>query len=102
VLMGYYNRSTSIGVERFQARPRTAGRTAHRRRPAAGRGRASCACRRLADAACNFIRLATPTTDDSALPAVLRNTSGFVYYVVDPRHHRHAVGQRDAEVRKGG
>jgi tryptophan synthase alpha chain len=29
----------------------------------------------------NFIRLATPTTDDNRLPAVLANTSGFVYYV---------------------
>jgi tryptophan synthase alpha chain len=29
----------------------------------------------------NFIRLATPTTDDRRLPAVLNNTSGFVYYV---------------------
>lgn len=29
----------------------------------------------------NFIRLATPTTDDARLPAVLKNTSGFVYYV---------------------
>ena len=29
----------------------------------------------------NFIRLATPTTDDKRLPAVLRNTSGFLYYV---------------------
>lgn len=29
----------------------------------------------------NFIRLATPTTDDHRLPAVLKNTSGFVYYV---------------------
>ena len=29
----------------------------------------------------NFIRLATPTTDDKRLPAVLRNTAGFVYYV---------------------
>lgn len=29
----------------------------------------------------NFIRLATPTTDDKRLPAVLSNTSGFVYYV---------------------
>jgi tryptophan synthase alpha chain len=32
-------------------------------------------------AALNFIRLATPTTDDKRLPAVLNNTSGFVYYV---------------------
>ncbi|MEC9102222.1 MAG: tryptophan synthase subunit alpha, partial [Pseudomonadota bacterium] len=29
----------------------------------------------------NFIRLATPTTDDRRLPKVLQNTSGFVYYV---------------------
>ena len=29
----------------------------------------------------NFIRLATPTTDDARLPAVLANTSGFLYYV---------------------
>jgi tryptophan synthase alpha chain len=29
----------------------------------------------------NFIRLATPTTDDARAPAVFRNTSGFVYYV---------------------
>jgi tryptophan synthase alpha chain len=29
----------------------------------------------------NFIRLATPTTDDKRLPAVLANSSGFVYYV---------------------
>ncbi|MFV0302713.1 MAG: tryptophan synthase subunit alpha [Paracoccus sp. (in: a-proteobacteria)] len=29
----------------------------------------------------NFIRLATPTTDDRRLPAVVKNTSGFVYYV---------------------
>ncbi|MQY43642.1 tryptophan synthase subunit alpha [Epibacterium sp. SM1969] len=29
----------------------------------------------------NFIRLATPTTDDARLPRVMQNTSGFVYYV---------------------
>ncbi|MFT6074069.1 MAG: tryptophan synthase alpha chain [Yoonia sp.] len=29
----------------------------------------------------NFIRLATPTTDDKRLPKVLQNTSGFLYYV---------------------
>jgi tryptophan synthase alpha chain len=29
----------------------------------------------------NFIRLATPTTDQRRLPMVLQNTSGFVYYV---------------------
>jgi tryptophan synthase alpha chain len=29
----------------------------------------------------NFVRLATPTTDAKRLPAVLKNTSGFLYYV---------------------
>lgn len=33
------------------------------------------------NAGLNFIRLATPTTDDKRLPKVLENTSGFVYYV---------------------
>jgi len=33
------------------------------------------------EAGLNFIRLATPTTDDRRLPKVLENTSGFVYYV---------------------
>src|SRR6266446_3546786 len=36
---------------------------------------------RALKAGMNFIRLATPTTDDKRLPAVLANTSGFVYYV---------------------
>ena len=38
-------------------------------------------CIPAAGAGLNFIRLATPTTDDRRLPAVLANTSGFVYYV---------------------
>ena len=38
-------------------------------------------CLPTLEAGLNFIRLATPTTDDKRLPAVLRNTSGFVYYV---------------------
>ncbi len=38
-------------------------------------------CLPALDAGLNFIRLATPTTDDKRLPTVLRNTSGFVYYV---------------------
>ena len=38
-------------------------------------------CKPALDAGLNFIRLATPTTDDKRLPAVLANTSGFVYYV---------------------
>ncbi|RFC63030.1 tryptophan synthase subunit alpha [Fulvimarina endophytica] len=38
-------------------------------------------CLPALEAGLNFIRLATPTTDDKRLPAVLKNTSGFVYYV---------------------
>jgi tryptophan synthase alpha chain len=38
-------------------------------------------CKPAMQAGLNFIRLATPTTDDQRLPAVLANTSGFVYYV---------------------
>jgi len=38
-------------------------------------------CLPAAAAGLNFIRLATPTTDDRRLPTVVRNTSGFVYYV---------------------
>jgi tryptophan synthase alpha chain len=38
-------------------------------------------CKPALNAGLNFIRLATPTTDDRRLPAVLANTSGFVYYV---------------------
>lgn len=38
-------------------------------------------CLPAAKAGLNFIRLATPTTDDRRLPAVVANTSGFVYYV---------------------
>ncbi|MEC9369377.1 MAG: tryptophan synthase subunit alpha [Pseudomonadota bacterium] len=38
-------------------------------------------CLPAVKAGLNFIRLATPTTDDRRLPAVLANTSGFVYYV---------------------
>jgi tryptophan synthase alpha chain len=38
-------------------------------------------CLPALEAGLNFIRLTTPTTDDRRLPAVLANTSGFVYYV---------------------
>jgi tryptophan synthase alpha chain len=38
-------------------------------------------CLPALEAGLNFVRLATPTTDDKRLPAVLANTSGFVYYV---------------------
>ncbi len=38
-------------------------------------------CRPAVDAGLNWIRMATPTTDDARLPVVLENSSGFVYYV---------------------
>ena len=80
VLMGYYNPIYIYGVARFLADAKAAGvdglivvdlppeEDTELSLPASGAG-------------LNFIRLATPTTDDRRLPAVLANTSGFVYYV---------------------
>ncbi|WP_028031407.1 tryptophan synthase subunit alpha [Gemmobacter nectariphilus] len=80
VLMGYYNPIYSRGVDRFLADAKEAGidglivvdlppeEDAELCIPAQAAG-------------LNFIRLATPTTDDKRLPVVLKNTSGFVYYV---------------------
>ena len=80
VLMGYYNPIYARGVPRFLAEARAAGvdglivvdlppeEDAELCLPAQAAG-------------LDFIRLATPTTDDRRLPTVLRNTSGFVYYV---------------------
>jgi len=80
VLMGYYNPIYIYGVDRFLSDAKAAGvdglivvdlppeEDAELCVPALGAG-------------LNFIRLATPTTDDKRLPAVLTNTSGFVYYV---------------------
>ena len=82
VLMGYYNPiyAREGGVDRFLAEASEAGvdglivvdlppeEDAELCLPAQAAG-------------INFIRLATPTTDDRRLPAVVRNTSGFVYYV---------------------
>ena len=80
VLMGYYNPIYSRGVDRFLAEAKAAGidglivvdlppeEDAELCIPAQAAG-------------LNFIRLATPTTDDRRLPTVLQNTSGFVYYV---------------------
>jgi tryptophan synthase alpha chain len=80
VLMGYYNPIYIYGVDRFLVDAKDAGvdglivvdlppeEDAELCLPALARG-------------LNFIRLATPTTDDRRLPAVLANTSGFVYYV---------------------
>ncbi|SDE38759.1 tryptophan synthase subunit alpha [Ruegeria marina] len=80
VLMGYYNPIYNRGVDRFLADAKAAGidglivvdlppeEDAELCLPAQAAG-------------LNFIRLATPTTDDKRLPRVLQNTSGFVYYV---------------------
>ncbi len=80
VLMGYYNPIHSRGVARFLDEARAAGidgliivdlppeEDAELCLPAQAAG-------------LNFIRLATPTTDDKRLPKVMQNTSGFVYYV---------------------
>jgi tryptophan synthase alpha chain len=80
VLMGYYNPIYAMGVETFLAGAKEAGidgliivdlppeEDEELCLPARAAG-------------LNFIRLATPTTDDRRLPAVLANTSGFVYYV---------------------
>jgi tryptophan synthase alpha chain len=80
VLMGYYNPIYVYGVDRFL-------------RDAKGAGVDGLIvvdlppeeddelCIPTIKAGMNFIRLATPTTDDVRAPAVLRNTSGFVYYV---------------------
>jgi tryptophan synthase alpha chain len=80
VLMGYYNPVYIYGVDRFLADAKSAGvdgliivdlppEEDHE------------LCLPALKTGLNFIRLATPTTDDRRLPAVLANTSGFVYYV---------------------
>ncbi|NRA99246.1 MAG: tryptophan synthase subunit alpha [Rhodobacteraceae bacterium] len=80
VMMGYYNPIYSRGVDRFLDEAKEAGID----------GliivdlppeEDSELCLPAQAAGLNFIRLATPTTDDRRLPAVARNTSGFVYYV---------------------
>ena len=44
----------------------------------------------------DFIRLATPTTDDARLPSVIKNTSGFVYYVSVAGITGKAAGENEA------
>jgi tryptophan synthase alpha chain len=80
VLMGYYNPIYAYGNERFLEDAKAAGvdglivvdlppeEDEELCLPARAKG-------------LDFIRLATPTTDDRRLPAVLKNTSGFIYYV---------------------
>jgi tryptophan synthase alpha chain len=80
VMMGYYNPIYSRGVDTFLQQAKEAGID----------GliivdlppeEDSELCIPAQEAGLNFIRLATPTTDDKRLPKVLQNTSGFVYYV---------------------
>jgi tryptophan synthase alpha chain len=80
VLMGYYNPIYIYGVTRFLADARHAGvdgLIVVDLPPEEDEE----LCLPALKAGLNFIRLATPTTDDRRLPVVLKNTSGFVYYV---------------------
>ncbi|MGR3503588.1 tryptophan synthase subunit alpha [Pseudaestuariivita sp.] len=80
VLMGYYNPIYSRGVDHFLAEAKEAGidgLIVVDLPPEED----SELCIPAQAAGLNFIRLATPTTDDKRLPKVLQNTSGFVYYV---------------------
>lgn len=80
VLMGYYNPIYSRGVDKFLVDAKEAGidgLIVVDLPPEEDEE----LCIPAQAAGLNFIRLATPTTDDKRLPKVLQNTSGFVYYV---------------------
>ena len=80
ILMGYYNPIYSYGNDRFLEEARESGVDGLIivDLPPEEDGEL---CLPALNAGLNFIRLATPTTDDKRLPKVLSNTSGFVYYV---------------------
>ena len=80
VLMGYYNPIYSRGVDKFLADAREAGIDGLIVVDLPPEEDDEL-CIPAQKAGLNFIRLATPTTDDKRLPKVLQNTSGFVYYV---------------------
>ena len=80
VLMGYYNPIYIYGVDRFLADAKSAGVDGLIIVDLPPEEDTEL-CLPALKAGLNFIRLATPTTDDKRLPAVLANTSGFVYYV---------------------
>jgi tryptophan synthase alpha chain len=80
VLMGYYNPIYIYGVDRFLVDAKSAGVDGLIIVDLPPEEDAEL-CLPALQAGLNFIRLATPTTDDRRLPAVLANTSGFVYYV---------------------
>ena len=80
VLMGYFNPIYVYGVDRFLKDAKTAGvdgLIVVDLPPEEDEE----LCLPALKAGIAFIRLATPTTDDKRLPTVLKNTSGFVYYV---------------------
>lgn len=80
VMMGYYNPIYSRGVDRFLADAQEAGIDGLIVVDLPPEEDDEL-CIPAQKAGLNFIRLATPTTDDKRLPKVLQNTSGFVYYV---------------------
>lgn len=80
VLMGYYNPIYSRGVDKFLADAKEAGVDGLIVVDLPPEEDDEL-CIPAQNAGLNFIRLATPTTDDKRLPKVLQNTSGFVYYV---------------------
>jgi len=80
VLMGYYNPIYVYGVERFLVDAKAAGVDGLIVVDLPPEEDDEL-CVPTLRAGLEFIRLATPTTDDKRLPAVLANTSGFVYYV---------------------
>ena len=80
ILMGYYNPIYIYGVDKFLVDAKAAGvdgLIVVDLPPEEDEE----LCLPAMKAGLNFVRLATPTTDDKRLPAVLNNTSGFVYYV---------------------
>ena len=80
VVMGYYNPIYAFGVDAFLAAAREAGVDGLIVVDLPPEEDAEL-CLPAKTAGLDFIRLATPTTDAARLPAVLANTSGFVYYV---------------------
>ena len=80
VLMGYYNPIYIYGVDKFLADAKVAGVDGLIVVDLPPEEDDEL-CLPALKASMNFIRLATPTTDDKRLPIVLNNTSGFVYYV---------------------
>ncbi len=80
ILMGYYNPVYAYGVDSFVADAKTAGVDGLIIVDLPPEEDDEL-CLPAWDAGINFIRLATPTTDEKRLPTVIQNTSGFLYYV---------------------